>query len=394
MQIMENVVEGCNVQPSSPGHAEERSEDIKVKTEIKSDENQKELTKDNEELKAQDENSSEKTKTENISNGLKEEPDSSEIQDESYSNNSSPKSDNKRKSESQDYPVKRLKTEIQENFVCRDKIITDFIEMADCTNLDQINSFSEQLLVEIKTLNEFAKEKEREWNNIIHLKKLKEELLLRMQRKKQIIIISEKSDYADLLNESQNGTIEERLRNVSPQSILKSNLSSQHKTYMNASNVNGNLQRQKQMIYNKTQNNLDLNGQGKRLTLDVQSIIADYRQRHPESVPRRGRRIRCSQSDGSNKNSIMNFSSMTLGSGAQVRQGDVSSDIGLLLNTINMVSYIFIFVIKLAAHKRPLMSDKKCFKVGQEKNVNAKPKRYIVPLVLTSIYTFPILFSQ
>ncbi|CAH1158995.1 unnamed protein product [Phyllotreta striolata] len=331
MQIMENVVEGGNVQPSSPGQADGRADEVQVKTETKSDGLDNEVSEEKEEEKIEEEISTEKSKIETVPNGVKEENDTNEVQDENYSDNSSPKVDNnnKRKSDNPDYPIKRLKTEIQENFLSRDKIINDFIDMADCTNLDQINSFSEQLLVEIKTLNEFAREKEREWNNIIHLKKLKEELLLRMQRKKQILIINEKSDYGDFMNESQNGTTDERIRNASPQSILKSN---QQKSF---ANVNGGFHRQKLSHRSPT---IDQNGQGKRLTLDVQSIIADYRQRHPESVPRRGRRIRCSQNDGINKmnNSIINFSSMALGSGAQVRQGDVSNDLGLLLNSINM----------------------------------------------------------
>ncbi|XP_057671366.1 uncharacterized protein LOC130903164 isoform X1 [Diorhabda carinulata] len=339
MQIMENVVEGCNVQPSSPGHAEERDQDVKIKSESVIEETDNKPITDNDTDNKDIEDNRGKSKSDNISNGVKEEPDSSDIHDDNYSNSSSPTADNnKRKSETEEYPIKKLRSEIQENFHSRDKIINDFIEMADCNNFDQINSFSEQLLAEIKTLNEFAKEKEREWNNIIHLKKLKEELLLRMQRKKQVLMLSEKTDYAEQLSESQNGNIDERLRTL-PQSVLRSNYPNS-KTYSTNSSPNGNLYKQKLNVP-KTQNNIDLmssvDKQGKKLTLDVQSIIADYRQRHPETVPRRGRRIRCSPND-SNKlsNSIMNFSSMALGSGAQVRQGDVNNDLGILLNSINM----------------------------------------------------------
>ncbi|XP_050514652.1 uncharacterized protein LOC126889942 isoform X1 [Diabrotica virgifera virgifera] len=341
MQIMESVVEGCNVQPSSPGHAEERDQEVINKNDSSLDEPDKKPRSDNENESQQiKEDFQDKNKLETVSNGVKDEPDSSEIQDDNYSNNSSPNAENnKRKSETEEYPVKRLRAEIQDNFQSRDKILNDFIDMADCSNLDQIKSFSDQLLAEIKTLNEFAKEKEREWNNIIHLKKLKEELLLRMQRKKQVLIINEKTDYSEMLSESQNGSIEETIRNNLPQSILKSNLTGTSKPYMPSSGANGNIIRQKSLLTKPPQNNLDLNGaidkQGKRLTLDVQSIIADYRQRHPETVPRRGRRIRHGEG-GKFGNSIINFSSMALGSGSQVRQGDVSSDLGLLLNSINM----------------------------------------------------------
>uniref|UniRef100_A0A6P7H859 Uncharacterized protein LOC114345506 n=1 Tax=Diabrotica virgifera virgifera TaxID=50390 RepID=A0A6P7H859_DIAVI len=316
MQIMESVVEGCNVQPSSPGHAEERDQEVINKNDSSLDEPDKKPPSDNENESQQiKEDFQDKNKLETVSNGVKDEPDSSEIQDDNYSNNSSPNAENnKRKSETEEYPVKRLRAEIQDNFQSRDKILNDF-------------------------LNEFAKEKEREWNNIIHLKKLKEELLLRMQRKKQVLIINEKTDYSEMLSESQNGSIEETIRNNLPQSILKSNLTGTSKPYMPSSGANGNIIRQKSLLTKPPQNNLDLNGaidkQGKRLTLDVQSIIADYRQRHPETVPRRGRRIRHGEG-GKFGNSIINFSSMALGSGSQVRQGDVSSDLGLLLNSINM----------------------------------------------------------
>ncbi|KAJ8963656.1 hypothetical protein NQ317_015400 [Molorchus minor] len=308
MQIMEDVREGCNVQPSSPGHAEQRTDnDSEIKSENHTENGYEEHNSNNENNEENHDNEKDEPKpsendTEVRENIKTEFPEGNNLNEENYSNASSQSGEStKRKSDNEDFPTKRLRTDIHENFVSRDKILNEIIEMADCNNLEQIHMFSEQLLAEIKTLNELAKEKEREWNNIIHLKKIKEELLLRMQRKRQVMLISEKSDYVDESQNESNG--DER----SHQSILKSNLTKPA------------LRKQ-------------------RPTLDVQSIIADYRQRHPEAVPRRGRRIRHSQSDKLGNN-VLNFSSMALGSGSQVRQNlqgvDMTSELGLLLNSMS-----------------------------------------------------------
>ncbi|KAK9707617.1 MYND finger [Popillia japonica] len=65
----------------------------------------------------------------------------------------------------------------------------------------------------------------------------------------------------------------------------------------------------------------------------------DYRQKHPETIPRRGRRIRTALSQCETKISaggVLNLSNVALGSGAQVRQNpsgaDVGKDVGLVIN--------------------------------------------------------------
>lgn len=97
--------------------------------------------------------------------------------------------------------MKKLRSDLEEHFIQRDKIMNDFVELTDCNNLDQIQTYSDQLLSEIRTLNEMAKEKEREWNQLLHLKKLKEELLIRLQRKRQVMTINE----SDLNEPETNG---------------------------------------------------------------------------------------------------------------------------------------------------------------------------------------------
>lgn len=53
--------------------------------------------------------------------------------------------------------------------------------------MDDIQKHTDALTVEIQTLNEMIRAKEIEWNNMIHLKKVKEEILLRLTRKKHVM---------------------------------------------------------------------------------------------------------------------------------------------------------------------------------------------------------------
>lgn len=289
----------------------------------------------------------------------------SHIDDDTMSNDSAegePKNYKRKFEIDETATVKKLKSEIQENYALRDKILNEYIELGDCSTLEQMHTYTEQVLVEIRTLNELAKEKEREWNNIIHLKKLKEELLLRIQRRKQILILTGDKNISEAeMTDSQLESLEERLTGTANgQSILKSNLLNSKNATLKIPSVSLSDKANKKSLLNSA---LEMNGQSQdgrqfkqRPVIDVQSIIADYRQRHPEAVPRRGRRIRSvlnSQNDNGNggrqnAGSVLNFTSVALGSGAQVRQNvgssgfDVNSELGLLLSAMDGVSAIFI----------------------------------------------------
>lgn len=54
---------------------------------------------------------------------------------------------------------------------------------------DNLQRDIEQLTNEIDALDEAARTKEIEWNNILYLKKMKEDMLLRLNRKKTVIEI-------------------------------------------------------------------------------------------------------------------------------------------------------------------------------------------------------------
>lgn len=358
---MDEVREGCDTQPSSPGHAEQRVEieETTLKenglsiSQNEKDDNVQESTKtnnndDDDGLKSVSPVNTEegdKVKTsENCTNDSVNEQEidnNNHLDDIDTSNDSiAPEVNTKRKlaKTSDDNPTKKLKSEIEITYNMRDKIFQQYIESMGCNNLEQIQIQTEQIIAEVRTLNELAKEKEREWNNIIHLRKMKEELLLRIQRQKQVLMINEKSDLCelDIIAESPIDFHEER------QSVLKSKIN-------NKSALKGQYSKRSYFKANyQNANHQELNGQSQnkqRNVVDVQSIIADYRQRHPETVPRRGRRIRSvlntnsSNENGNKMSGVLNFSNLALGSGAQVRQNisGVDGNNDLLINPMDAV---------------------------------------------------------
>lgn len=368
MHAMDDVREACDVQPSSPGHAEQGPETSDLSPENGHSNSNSEEPNDtgadnnncDNKLNGKEDSDGKLSENESINAKLepKVENGTSHMDDDTLSNDSAeaePKNYKRKLEMDESVAVKKLKSEIQENYALRDKILNEYIEIGDCSTLEQMHTYSEQVLVEIRTLNELAKEKEREWNNIIHLKKLKEELLLRIQRRKQILILTgDKTLSESEMTDSQLESLEERLTSTANgQSILKSNLLNSKNATLKIPSVTN-----KKSLLNSA---LEMNGQSQdgrqfrqRPVIDVQSIIADYRQRHPEAVPRRGRRIRsvlATQNDNGNggrqnAGSVLNFSSVALGSGSQVRQNaaasgfDVHSELGLLLSAMDGVSQV------------------------------------------------------
>lgn len=369
---MEDVREACDVQPASPGHAEQGPEETALKLSypenscLAAKDEVKELTNGNKAaavplkenaLEADNtlENNAESGVTENDRSKTKS-PEDKNTSLENGTNSTDDSIDSiegkscKRKLEDEeDKTAKKLKDRIQDCFSTRDKILTKYIELSDCSTVEQIHTFTEQIIAEIKTLNDLAKEKEREWNNIIHLKKLKEELLLRVQRKKHLLILNEDKNDPDTI-ESQLEILEDKMSKSYQSSMPIQRTALSKGVSDKSTNKNKSL----------LANTLEMNGQSQdyrqvrqRPILDVQSIIADYRQRHPEAVPRRGRRIRSvlnQRADNANNTNtlaggILNFSSVALGSGSQVRQNsssglDVNQELGLLLSALNSVSIL------------------------------------------------------
>lgn len=388
---MEDVREGCDIQPSSPGHAEQepKNEDVQKshnengEADMCTSDGKMELRETCTSVLKQEENSGDSKdiddnnlSEENLKGRGREcntENGSNNINEDTLSNDSGSaeqkSSASKRKSDSDEsLTIKKLRCEIQENYTLRDRILNEYMNLGDCSTIEQIHTYTEQVLAEIKTLNDLAKEKEREWNNIIHLKKLKEELLLRIHRRKQILTLSNDKNETEVSD--SHGDVSDERNNVTSGTILKSSLSARsatlkiphiHSDKMEKMMLNQQNYTSQRSLLNSA---LEMNGQSgdynkqgrQRPVLDVQSIIADYRQRHPEAVPRRGRRIRsvlnsqnenCSSNGKLSSAGILNFSSVALGAGAQVRQNlssagfDVNSELGLILSAMDNVSVRF-----------------------------------------------------
>ncbi|KAK9877131.1 hypothetical protein WA026_016875 [Henosepilachna vigintioctopunctata] len=317
MRIMEDVREGCMVQPSSPGHAELRPDNETAEETCQKSED------------SQNEDASEYCDQIEVDSVKQEVDVKSPNADQSNNADCEPKNSQKRKHDDEETFAKRLRSDIEENFRQRDKILNDFMDIIDTDNstAEQLRVHSEQLLSEIKAMNELARDKEMEWNNIIHLKKIKEELLIRIERKRQISIMN--GDKPDSDGDNDENRAKQSSHNF--------------QRYMLSRSPKIDLANRNRHILPKPAH-YELNGsfdprQGvrNRPTLDVQSIIADYRQRHPEAVPRRGRRIRNSHNGANGNSGILNFSSMALGSGSQVKHNlqDMGNELNMLLNVMD-----------------------------------------------------------
>ncbi|XP_053683627.1 titin homolog, partial [Sabethes cyaneus] len=88
-------------------------------------------------------------------------------------------------------PSKKLKRELECNFQAHDLLLKEYIDTTTKNSIDDVQKHTDALQVEIRTLNEMIRAKENEWNNMIHLKKVKEEILLRLTRKKHVLNLSD-----------------------------------------------------------------------------------------------------------------------------------------------------------------------------------------------------------
>ncbi|XP_058466566.1 MATH and LRR domain-containing protein PFE0570w-like isoform X2 [Malaya genurostris] len=93
--------------------------------------------------------------------------------------------------EERSVPSKKLKRELECNFRSHDRLLKEYIETTSNSSVDDVQKHTDALVVEIRTLNEMIRAKEDEWNNMIHLKKVKEEILLRLTRKKHVMDITD-----------------------------------------------------------------------------------------------------------------------------------------------------------------------------------------------------------
>lgn len=240
----------------------------------------------------------------------------------------------------------------------RERLVREYVD--DCAeSMEDMSRAAEKLQREIGALGELLRTKELEWNSILRLRKLKEEMLERLLRKRRLAVIladngANNPDWQpnEKNHKSQKnggGVMMVPIVSSSPSNITPSfsagpprcSLGSIRAPDLNRFN---RLQRPILPKPSNIPNNLidqqnSVIGEGRQgPILDVKSIIADYRSRHPESVPRRGRRLR-PMLDGSGRGmmdhqtpppvvsstrisgspALMSMANMALGSGSHVR---------------------------------------------------------------------------
>lgn len=256
-------------------------------------------------------------------------------------------------------------------------MINNYIESTTRNNVDEIQRSTELLLTEIQNLRELAQKKEHEWNHILHMKKIKEEMLLRLLRRKQVLSFEKSADVNvnvngqdpfDYLNQAKNLAIDKSdeisgLALKPPSSSMSPMMQAPMMPVNSPFNPMGglpppydkaHLQSMPKPVFSQPMMMpgpmpgfpRDMNGQlptsfglpmGRQgPTKDVKSIIADYRQRNPDVTPRRGRRMK----------SILNPNMMNAPR-AIAPKVDLANlgNINMLFNNLDMVSPIIFWSI-------------------------------------------------
>ncbi|XP_043579154.1 uncharacterized protein LOC122566243 isoform X1 [Bombus pyrosoma] len=187
---------------------------------------------------------------------------------------------------------------------------------------EELAARADQLRAEVQALDELARAKEMEWNEILSMRKLKEEAYLRIERRRQVMGFMEgNGQLADTLPPASLalGPEWESSGNTTPVSKEKLSFGSKEDLPEESSQDSPAFKREKgskqasqrqstppkQSGENGRKQAEALSPENRQIgegrqgaIVDVRSIIADYRLRHPETVPRRGRRMRNSVNVG------------------------------------------------------------------------------------------------
>ncbi|XP_017481792.1 PREDICTED: uncharacterized protein LOC108370879 [Rhagoletis zephyria] len=237
----------------------------------------------------------------------------------------------------------QLYRQINEMFPKHDEVIGNHVKH-NSTTLDAVDENMERLMLDIQTLNEILQAKETEWNRLLNLKRVKEEMLGRLSRAKQIIGIKERKfdeykyslqalkELETYLSESQSPSttsvniglstthqlIESRASMKTEELQKERNNTNRLQNILISSNI---LQRAEasnyemddvksdspplhhtafnddspelqkyQYLEQKIKSRVGRQGQ----FIDVKSMVADFRQQNPVVFPRVGKRIKAS----------------------------------------------------------------------------------------------------
>ncbi|XP_018300523.1 LOW QUALITY PROTEIN: altered inheritance of mitochondria protein 21 [Mycetomoellerius zeteki] len=179
--------------------------------------------------------------------------------------------------------------------------------------IEDLVAKADRLRADILTLENLAHAKEMEWNEILRKRKLKEEAYLRLERKIQTTAYMEndgqlsetlppRSSVSSTEWENNGSNSVSKERSFEPKEDLgerssDSSGSKKEKTPKASSQqratppkTNGESNRKQNEVSSPESRQIGEGRQG--AIVDVRSIIADHRLKHPETVPRRGRRLR------------------------------------------------------------------------------------------------------
>ncbi|XP_011634112.1 uncharacterized protein LOC105425173 isoform X3 [Pogonomyrmex barbatus] len=182
-------------------------------------------------------------------------------------------------------------------------------------SVEDLMAKADQLRADILALENLAHAKEMEWNEILRKRKLKEEAYLRLERKIQTTTYMENDSQlpeaspsvkpslglAEWENSSSTISMKDKSfesKEDSGEKSLDSCLKKEKITRVSSQQratppkTNGESNRKQNETASPESRQIGEGRQG--AIVDVRSIIADHRLKHPETVPRRGRRMRSS----------------------------------------------------------------------------------------------------
>ena len=168
---------------------------------------------------------------------------------------------------------------------------------SDKFTAEQLASKADQLRAEVQELDELARAKETEWNEILSMRKLKEEAYLRIERRRQVVGFMESSNGDGAIPPAVLALAQQSQRHFESRPLMRPSkaLAGYHAQASAKQNQQHQHQHHQQLLENGPRQSADAHspdnrqiGEGRQGPIvDVRSIIADYRLRHPEVTPRR-----------------------------------------------------------------------------------------------------------
>ncbi|XP_011189739.2 uncharacterized protein LOC105216783 [Zeugodacus cucurbitae] len=233
----------------------------------------------------------------------------------------------------------QLYRQINELFPKYDEVLGNHVKHNN-TTLDALDENMTRLMLDIQTLNEILEAKETEWNRLQNLKRVKEEILARLERKKHILGLKDRKFDEHKYNLQTLKELETYLSESQPSTSVNVGLSTTHQLIENRASMkreelqrernntnrlqsilisNNILQRADTSTYDmdNTKNDVSpihqtaFNDDSPELHkyqyleqkmkskigrqgpfVDVKSMVADFRQQNPVVFPRVGKRIK------------------------------------------------------------------------------------------------------